>query len=62
LDPAWGEPELLMSLAWATMHASSPDVTAAEGYANEALALVPYWHYLRDILMPQIRSAKAKQL
>lgn len=22
--------------------------------------LVPYWHYVRDILMPQIRAAQAK--
>jgi hypothetical protein len=25
------------------------------------LALVPNWHYVRDILMKQIRDAKAKQ-
>ena len=27
-----------------------------------ALKLVPYWHYVRDILMPQIRAAQAKTL
>ena len=25
---------------------------------GEALALVPYWHYVRDVLMVQIRDAK----
>lgn len=30
LDPAWGEPELLMSLAHAYLHQPSPDVTNAE--------------------------------
>jgi hypothetical protein len=59
LEPAWGEPELLMSLAWSSLNETPPDVRAAEQYASDALALVPYWHYVRDILMPQIRRAKA---
>jgi len=59
LEPAWGEPELLMNLAFANLNKSSRDVAAAERYANEALARVPYWHYVRDILVPQIRKAKA---
>jgi tetratricopeptide (TPR) repeat protein len=61
LEPSWGEPELLMNLAWSSLNRRVPDVRAAENYATQALALVPYWHYTRDILMPQIRSAKAKQ-
>ena len=27
-------------------------------HARAALALVPYWHYVRDILLPQIQRAK----
>ncbi|HEY6250601.1 MAG TPA: hypothetical protein VI685_11625 [Candidatus Angelobacter sp.] len=60
LDPSWGEPELLMSLAWSTLNQPAPDPEAAEKYANSALALVPYWHYVRDILLPQIRKAREK--
>jgi tetratricopeptide (TPR) repeat protein len=60
LEPSWGEPELLMSLAWSNLNRSKPDVTAAEQNARQALALVPYWHYIRDILLPQIAVAKAK--
>lgn len=58
LTPAWGKPELLMNLAWANLHQSPPDLTAAEHYAHEALALVPYWHYVRDILLPDIEAKK----
>ena len=58
LDPTWGEPELLMSLAWSNLNRRTPDVSAAEGYAKQALKLVPYWHYVRDILLPQIIRAK----
>jgi hypothetical protein len=61
LDPSWGEPELLMSLAWSNLNRAAPDLKAAEQNAQSALALVPYWHYVRDILMVQIRDAKAKQ-
>jgi hypothetical protein len=62
LEPAWGEPELLMSLAWGNLNRRTPDLQAAEKYAREALALVPYWKYVRDILLPQIRDAIAKAL
>jgi tetratricopeptide (TPR) repeat protein len=61
LDPVWGEPELLMSLAWSNLNRATPDLKSAEQNAQAALALVPYWHYVRDILMKQIRDAKAKQ-
>jgi hypothetical protein len=61
LDPSWGEPELLMSLAWSKLNLATPDLKAAEQDAQAALAIVPYWHYVRDILMHQIRDAKAKQ-
>lgn len=61
LEPAWGEPELLMSLAWSNLNRTTPDLEAAGQYARQALALVPYWHYVRDILVSQIEGAKAKQ-
>ncbi|MGC1688167.1 MAG: hypothetical protein WA734_21235 [Candidatus Acidiferrales bacterium] len=60
LEPTWGEPELLMNLAWSNLNRSTPDLNAADQYAQAALKLVPYWHYVRDILMPQIQAAKAK--
>jgi tetratricopeptide (TPR) repeat protein len=58
LEPTWGEAELLMNLAFANLNRTTPDVAAAERYAQSALALVPYWHYVRDILLPQIRKGK----
>ena len=62
LTPSWGEPELLMSLAFSSLNQKTPDLAAAEQYAQQALELVPYWHYVRDVLMPQIRNAKSKKL
>jgi tetratricopeptide (TPR) repeat protein len=58
LEPSWGEPELLMNLAWSNLHKTAPDIPAAKQYAQDALQLVPYWHYVRDILVPQIQNAK----
>jgi hypothetical protein len=60
LEPTWGEPELLMNLAWSNLNRTTPDLNAAEQYAQAALKIVPYWHYVRDILMPQVRAAQAK--
>src|ERR1700723_2838122 len=60
LEPWWGEPELLMSLAWSNLNRTTPDLKAADQYAQSALKLVPYWPYVRDILMPQIQAAQAK--
>jgi tetratricopeptide (TPR) repeat protein len=60
LEPSWGKPELMMSLAYCYLNANSPDVNAAERHARNALELVPYWHYVRDILLPQILAAKEK--
>jgi len=59
LEPSWGEPELLMSLAWSHLNAANRDVDAAEARAQAALAIVPNWHYVRDILLPQIRAARS---
>jgi len=60
LEPSWGEPELLMNLAYSNLNRTTPDLNAAEQYARSALALVPYWHDVRDILIPMIETAKAK--
>ncbi len=60
LVPSWGEPECLMSLAGSNFYRTAPDLAAAEQYAHAALALVPYWHYVRDILIPLIETAKIK--
>jgi len=60
LEPSWGKPELMMSLAYSYLMKDPPDVNAAERNARGALELVPYWHYLRDILLLQITAAKTK--
>jgi hypothetical protein len=60
LEPTWGEPELLMNLAWSKLNRTTPDLNAAGQYAEAALRLVPEWHYVRDVLMTQIRAAQAK--
>lgn len=58
LDPTWGEPELLMSLAWSYLNKTTPEPAVAEQHARAALALVPHWHYVRDILLPQIEKTR----
>jgi len=60
LNPSWGKPELMMSLAYSYLNTNPADVNAAERYARNALAIVPYWHYVRDILLPQILATKGK--
>jgi len=60
LEPSWGKPELLMSLAYEYMTKNPPDFDKAEKNAQAALEIVPYWHYVRDILMAQIVAAKNK--
>jgi len=61
LEPSWGEAELLMNLAYSNLNKDKPDVSTAERQARAALEIVPYWHYTRDILLPQILAARAKQ-
>jgi hypothetical protein len=61
LEPTWGEPELLMNLSWSNLNKKTPDLGAAEQYARAALKLVPNWHYVRDILLPQIVAAQKEQ-
>jgi tetratricopeptide (TPR) repeat protein len=60
LEPSWGKPELMMSLAYSYLNIRPGDLNAAEHYAQEALEIVPYWHYVHDILLPQIAAAKTK--
>jgi len=60
LEPSWGKPELMMSLAYSYLNTKPGDINAAERYARDALEIVPYWHYVRDILLPQILAAKTK--
>lgn len=60
LEPSWGKPELLMNLAWSNLNRTTPDLAAADRYAQAALQIVPYWHYVKDILVPQIREAQSK--
>jgi hypothetical protein len=50
----------MMTLSYCHLNTKPSDVNAAERYAREALEIVPYWHYVRDILLPQILAAKAK--
>jgi len=61
LEPSWGKPELLMSLAYTQMGKNPPEIEKAENNARAALEIVPYWHYARDMLLPRIAEAKAKQ-
>ena len=61
LEPSWGKPELMMSLAYTQLSKTPPDVEKAERNVRGALEIVPYWHYARDLLLPQIAEAKAKQ-
>lgn len=60
LEPSWGKPELLMNLAYEYMTKQPADLDKAEKNARAALEIVPYWHYVRDILLPQILAAKNK--
>jgi hypothetical protein len=58
LEPSWGKPELMMSLAYTYLQKNPPNVEAAERHARGALELVPEWRYLKEILLPQIVAAK----
>lgn len=57
--PAWGAPELLMTLAYVYSHSAIQNRDVAQAYADGALAAVPDWHYVRDILVPQIQALSA---
>jgi len=57
--PAWGGPENLMNLAYMYSHVGTPDRSAALAYAEGAVTAVPEWHYVRDVLLPQIEALPA---
>jgi len=54
--PTWGEPELLMALAWVQANRPDPNLKEADRRAHEALARVPDWHYVKAFLLPQIHT------
>jgi hypothetical protein len=58
-EPRWGGPENLMDLAYLYSHAPQKDRRAALAYAQGALTAVPSWHYVRDVLLPQIEHLEA---
>ncbi|HEX4962348.1 MAG TPA: hypothetical protein VF173_16040 [Thermoanaerobaculia bacterium] len=58
--PDWGKPEALMSLAFAHLQQSPPDLASAGDEARAALRLQPEWSYVRDVLLPQIEAAQKK--
>lgn len=60
LDPSWGEAEPYVNLAYSYLNQPSPDLALARKYVDEAIRLVPSWHYARDILRPQIEGAARK--
>jgi hypothetical protein len=57
LDPAWGEPELNVNLAYTYLNKPDPDLQRAKTHVDEAVRLAPNWHYAKDILRPQIEAA-----
>ncbi len=59
--PDWGQPEALMSLAYAHLHQSPPNLESAVEEARAALRLQPDWSYVRDILLPQIEAERARR-
>jgi hypothetical protein len=61
LDPAWGEAELNVNLAYSYLNKPDSDWRTAKSYVDEAIRLAPNWHYAKDILRPQIEQAISKQ-
>lgn len=59
--PDWGKAEGLMSLANAYIKKPTPDINGAEEEARAALELQPQWHYVKDILVPQIEAKRKQQ-
>jgi hypothetical protein len=45
-----------MALAWIQENRPDPKLLEADRRAHEALALVPEWHYVKAILLPQIHA------
>ena len=59
--PDWGKPEGLMSLAYAHLRQPEPDLESAQKEARAALGLQPDWSYVKDILLPQIETARGSK-
>ncbi|HUJ12514.1 MAG TPA: hypothetical protein VL284_01895 [Thermoanaerobaculia bacterium] len=59
--PDWGKPEALMSIAYASLALSPPDLATAREDAQAALKLRPEWSYVRDTLLPDIESRSRPQ-
>jgi hypothetical protein len=55
-EPAWGGPELLMSLAYVHANSPAPNKELARAYLAGALVARPDWRYARDVLRPQIEA------
>ena len=45
-----------MMLAYIYSRTDLKDKTAALAYAQGALVAVPEWHFVRDVLLPQIEA------
>jgi hypothetical protein len=56
--PDWGKPEALMSMAYAHMSSSPPQIALARQEAAAALELVPNWSYVRNNLMKMIEQSQ----
>ncbi|HEY6929337.1 MAG TPA: hypothetical protein VJA66_06645 [Thermoanaerobaculia bacterium] len=54
--PAWGGAENLMNLAYIWSHSAAPNKSQALAYAQGAITAAPDWHYVKDILLPQIQK------
>jgi hypothetical protein len=59
--PTWGGPENLMNLAYVYSRAQPPDRAVALAYAEGAATAVPEWHFVSDILIPQIQALPTEQ-
>ena len=54
--PRWGGAENLMNLAYIYSQGAAANKNLALAYAQGALTAAPEWHYVRDILLPQIQK------
>lgn len=54
--PTWGGAENLMNLAYLYSHSAIQSREVAMAFAECALVAAPEWHYVREVLMEQIRS------
>jgi hypothetical protein len=54
--PRWGGAENLMNLAYVYSHSAVQNQATARAYAEGALVAAPDWHYVHDVLLPQIEA------